>query len=91
MQDKYSDESKRSLKAITDTLESVFAVKPNPSREILAKRTFVKRPSGQIMTELNVIEQMKEQRPKKDLKKTTCLTRKSTSKKCQKIDQNGIY
>jgi hypothetical protein len=91
VQDNYSDESKRSLKAITDTLQSVFAVKPDPSREVLVKRTFVKRPSGQIMTELNVLEQMKEQRRKKDLKKSTCRTHKSTSKKCQKIDQNGIY
>jgi hypothetical protein len=43
------------------------------------------------MTENYVLEQMKEQKRKKDLKKPTGVTRKSTVKKSRKTDQNGMF
>ncbi len=72
-------------------MQSIFAAKSDLLQGNRSKRTFVKRPSGQIMTENYVLEQMKEQKRKKDLKKPTGVTRKSTVKKSRKTDQNGMF
>ena len=57
--------SQQSLKAITDTLQTIFGSSAKQSPEKAKKRTVLKRPSGKIMTEADVINQMEEANTKK--------------------------
>lgn len=78
-----------SLKAINNTLKTVFAPSSTPSSHKPTKRTVLKRSAGQIMTEKDVIKQMEENMQKKNSKKSKKNTRKSNVTKRPKSNANG--
>ena len=57
--------SQQSLKAITDTLQTIFGSSKKQLPEKAKKRTVLKRSSGKIMAEADVINQMEEAITKK--------------------------
>ncbi|CAF1530307.1 unnamed protein product, partial [Rotaria sordida] len=65
-----SANSQQSLKAITDTLRMVFDSSSKQSPGKAKKRTVLKRSSGQIMTEADVINQIEEAKNKKTHKRS---------------------
>ncbi|CAF5020642.1 unnamed protein product, partial [Rotaria sp. Silwood1] len=87
-----SANSQQSLKAITDTLRMVFdSSKQSPGKA--KKRTVLKRPSGQIMTEADVINQIQEAKSKKTYKRSRSSSEQPSAAKHgkkQKIDSSVV-
>jgi hypothetical protein len=61
-----STKSQQALKAISDTLQILFGSSSKQSPTKAKKRTILKRPGAQIMTEEHVIIQMEEANNKKN-------------------------
>ncbi|CAF3192699.1 unnamed protein product, partial [Rotaria sp. Silwood2] len=82
--------SAESLKAITDTLQAVFAPTPDQLQTKPTKRTLVRQSSGQVMTQQKVIEQLAKQR-QKNSKKSCTTSRTSMSRKSHKVNSNAEF
>ena len=78
---KTSTKSQSSIKAIADAIEAVFRPPSTRSPEKVKKRTVLKQSSGRIMTEENVIEQMKEVKSRKYKRSRSSSQRSNTVKK----------
>jgi hypothetical protein len=79
------------MKAITDTLQSVFGVSSKQTPIKSAKRTMLKQSQGQIMTEKDVIVQLEERKNQQNTKKSRPTSRKSNMTKRRKTEPNGMF
>ncbi|CAF3356891.1 unnamed protein product [Rotaria socialis] len=88
-EDAQTKQSQQSLKAITDTLQAVFAPSLQQKAIKPTKRTMLKRPSGQIMTEEDVIKQLEEKKKEKISKQSRSTARRSNGAKRRKSETHG--
>ncbi|CAF3805914.1 unnamed protein product [Rotaria magnacalcarata] len=79
-------QSQQSLKAITHTLQAVFAPSLQQTALKPTKRTMLKRSSGQIMTEEDVIKQLEEKRKQKISKQSRSTTGRFNGAKRRKSE-----
>ncbi|CAF4101540.1 unnamed protein product [Rotaria magnacalcarata] len=79
-------QSQQSLKAITHTLQAVFAPSLQQTALKPTKRTRLKRSSGQIMTEEDVIKQLEEKRKQKISKQSRSTTGRFNDAKRRKSE-----
>ena len=70
--------SQDSLMAIKDTLQTLFGSSSQAEGTSSTKRTMLKRHNGKIMTENDVIDQLEQQRRKKNEKKPRTTYRKTS-------------
>jgi len=84
-----SAKSQQAIKAITDTLQTVFGSSSKQSPKQAKRRTVLKQSSGQIMTEDDVLQQMKEIDEKKKTKRSRSGSQRSNTPKRRKNQKNG--
>lgn len=85
-----SANSNEPLDAINHTLKGLFASPSESSSTKSTKKTVLKRPNGQVMTEEDVISQI-EERNKQNPKRSRSMTNKSVqSKKQQNRNNTGM-
>ncbi|CAF3166789.1 unnamed protein product [Rotaria sp. Silwood2] len=88
-QNQTSAKSQQAVKAITDTLQIVFGASSKQSSKKAKQRTVLKQSGGQIMTEKDVLEQMKAANDKKQSKRSRSASQRSNATKRSKNQENG--
>ena len=78
------------MKAITETLQTIFVPRPDHLQNKSTKRTLIRQSSGQVMTEEKVIEQLAKQNQKKNSKQSGSKDGTTMSKKRRKTNSDGI-
>ncbi|CAF1521924.1 unnamed protein product, partial [Adineta steineri] len=86
-----SSKSQQAVKAITDTLQIVFGPSSKRSPKKAKQRTVLKKSGGQIMTENDVLEQMKAVNSKTKSKRSRSASQRSNATKRQKNQENAAF